>query len=162
MQHRVWHHFFLSTLHAVVQVGNSERRQISLVNTEFNKLRQKLQRLWRHLKIELRIRLSALRWFYFVGHVNKIGEVFLHLIGRNGFLVRCIKLHRRAYRTFSTILFPHSTNQIVDLWRCRLCCRRRFVQNSLIGSAAHASSDNTLGSPSISTPELLCAWLPGR
>ena len=81
------HHFFLSTPRAVVQVGNSERRQVSLVNTEFNKLRRQLQRLWRDLKIELRVRFSALRWFY-VGHVYKIGEVSFHLIGRNGFHVK--------------------------------------------------------------------------
>ena len=72
MQYRVWHHFFLSTLHAVVHVGNSVCRQISLVNTELNKLRRQLQRLWRRIKIELLVRLSALRWFY-VRHVHKIG-----------------------------------------------------------------------------------------
>ena len=81
------HHFFLSTPRAVVQVGNSERRPVSLVNTEFNKLRRQLQRLWRYLKIELRVRLSALRWFY-VGHVYKIGELSFHLIGTNGFHVK--------------------------------------------------------------------------
>ena len=58
------------------------------------------------------------------------------------------KLHQRACRTCSTILFPHSTNQIIDLWRCRRCCRRRFVQNSPTGAAAHASSENAHGSPS--------------
>ena len=36
--------------------------------------------------------------------------------------------HQKVCRTCSTILFPHSTNQIIDLWRC--CCRRRFL-NSL-------------------------------
>ena len=87
MQYRVWHHFFFSTLHAVVQVDNSEHRQVSLLNTEFNKLPRELQRLRSHIKIELRVRLSALRWFY-VGHVYKIGEVSFHLIGTNGFLVR--------------------------------------------------------------------------
>ena len=39
------------------------------------------------------------------------------------------KLHQRACRTCSTILIPHSTNQIIHLWRCRRFCRRRFVQN---------------------------------
>ena len=58
------------------------------------------------------------------------------------------KSRQRACRTCSTILFPHSTNHIIDLWRCRRCCRLRFVQTSLIGSAAHVSSDNTRGSPS--------------
>ena len=41
-------------------------------------------------------------------------------------------LHERACRTCSTILFPHSTNQINDLWRCRRCCRRRFVNSLFI------------------------------
>ena len=100
-----------------------------------------------HIKIKLCVRLSALRWFY-VGHVYKIGEVSFHLIGRNGFHVRGKNCPQAACRTSSTILFPHSTNQIIDLWRCRRCCRRRFVQNSLIGSAAHASSENAHGSPS--------------
>ena len=36
-----------------------------------------------------------------------------------------------AVVTCSTILFPHSTNQIIDLWRGRRCCRSSFV-NSLI------------------------------
>ena len=147
MQYRVWHHFFLCTLHAVVQVGNSEGRHVSLVNTEFNKLRGQLQRLWSHIKIKLCVRLSALRWFY-VGHVYKVGEVSFHLIGTNGFHVRGKNCPQAACRTSSTILFPHSTNQIIDLWRCRRCCRRRFVQNSLIGLAAHASSENAHGSPS--------------
>ena len=32
------------------------------------------------------------------------------------------KLHQKACRTGSTIFFPRSTNQIIDLWRFR-CCR---------------------------------------
>ena len=38
-------------------------------------------------------------------------------------------LHQRACRTCSTILFPHPTDQIIDLWcwRCRWRCRRRFL-----------------------------------
>ena len=78
----------------------------------------------------------------------KIGEVSFQLIGTNGFHVRGKNCPQGACRTSSTILFPHSTNQIIHLWRCRRCCRRRFVQNSLIGSAAHASSENAHGSPS--------------
>ena len=40
------------------------------------------------------------------------------------------KLHtQKACRRGITMLFPHSTNQIIDLWRSR--CRRRFL-NSLI------------------------------
>ena len=37
-------------------------------------------------------------------------------------------LHQKACRTCSTIIFLHSTNQIIDLWRCR--CRRQIL-NSL-------------------------------
>ena len=37
------------------------------------------------------------------------------------------KLHQKACRTCSTIIFPHSTNQIIDLWRCR--CRRHFLNS---------------------------------
>ena len=37
-------------------------------------------------------------------------------------------VHHKACRTCSTIIFPRSTNRIIDLWRC---CRRRFV-NSLL------------------------------
>ena len=59
----------------------------SQVNTEFTKPRRQLQRLWRHIKIELRVRLRALRWFY-VGHVYKIGKVSFHLIGTSSSHVR--------------------------------------------------------------------------
>ena len=40
-------------------------------------------------------------------------------------------LHRKACRTCSMIVFPHSTNQIIDLSRCRYCRRRHFLMNSL-------------------------------
>ena len=40
------------------------------------------------------------------------------------------KLHQKACRTCSTIIFPHSTNQIIDLWRCLCRCRSHFL-NSL-------------------------------
>ena len=33
------------------------------------------------------------------------------------------KLHQQACRTCSTIIFLHSTNQIIDLWRCLWHCR---------------------------------------
>ena len=36
-------------------------------------------------------------------------------------------LHQKACRTCSTITFPHRTNQIIDMWRCR--CRRRFPKH---------------------------------
>ena len=41
------------------------------------------------------------------------------------------KLHKKACRTCSTIIFPHSTNQIIGLWCCRSSYRRPFL-NSLI------------------------------
>ena len=78
-----------------------------------------------------------------------IGEVYLRLLGTEGFYVKVEnenlllrarvvvktlktenstssfgrlrqKLHQKACRTCSTIIFPHSTNHIIDLWRC--CC----------------------------------------
>ena len=39
------------------------------------------------------------------------------------------KLHQKACRTCSTIIFPYSVNQIIDLWHC--CCSRRRFLNSL-------------------------------
>ena len=41
------------------------------------------------------------------------------------------KMHKKACRTCNTIIFPHSTNQINDLWRCRRRCRHHFL-NSLM------------------------------
>ena len=40
-------------------------------------------------------------------------------------------LHQKACCTCSTIVFPHSTNQIIDLWRFFWRCRREIF-NSLI------------------------------
>ena len=42
---------------------------------------------------------------------------------------------QKACRTCSTIIFPRSTNQTLNLWRWRCRCRRHFL-NSLI--ARHA------------------------
>ena len=90
----------------------------------------------------------------------KTGEVPFCLFGTNGFQVkaenekfiavgfRCRqnlkyenftlsfgrlrqKLHQQACRTCSTIIFPHSTNQIIDLWRCRGRCRRHFFNSPM-------------------------------
>ena len=41
-------------------------------------------------------------------------------------------LHQKAYRTCSTIIFLHSTNQIIDLWRCR--CRRQILSSLICKS----------------------------
>jgi len=43
--------------------------------------------------------------------------------------------HRKACRTCSTTVFPHSANQITDLSRCRYRCRRHFLMNSLFFSS---------------------------
>ena len=40
-------------------------------------------------------------------------------------------LHQKACRTCSAIIFLHSTNQVIDLWRFRWRCRRQIL-NSLI------------------------------
>ena len=45
------------------------------------------------------------------------------------------KLHQKACRTCSTIIFPYSTNQVIHWWRWRCLCpghRRRGFLNSLV------------------------------
>ena len=37
------------------------------------------------------------------------------------------KLHQKSCHTCSTITFPHSTNQIINLWCCRGRCLRHFL-----------------------------------
>ena len=57
------------------------------------------------------------------------------------------KLHQKACRTCSMIIFLYSTNHIIDLWRCRCHCHRLFLNSSehfetwgltTVGSQAHA------------------------
>ena len=57
-------------------------------------------------------------------------ENFTSLFGR---------LRQKACRTRNTIIFPHSTNQIIDLWRClgRYC---RHFFNSLCSCSSGSSS----------------------
>ena len=43
-------------------------------------------------------------------------------------------LHQKACRTCSTIIFPHSINQIIDLWRCRRFYGRHFLNSLLFQS----------------------------
>ena len=43
------------------------------------------------------------------------------------------ELHQKGWRAWSAIIFPHSTNQIIDLWLCPCRCRRHFL-NSLLGA----------------------------
>ena len=47
------------------------------------------------------------------------------------------KMHEKACRTCSTIVFPYSTNQIVDLWCCRCLCRRHFLHFLVSGTGQH-------------------------
>ena len=89
----------------------------------------------------------------------KVSELYFRFLGTNGFhakvenerfnvaVSRCRqnpkyenstlpfdrlrqKIAPNACRTCSTIIFPRSSNQIIDFWRCRCCCSRRFL-NSL-------------------------------
>ena len=58
------------------------------------------------------------------------------------------KLHQKACRTYSAIIFPHSTNQIIDLWRCRGPCR--LVLNFLLGNLKNGDGngyDNATNQP---------------
>ena len=41
-------------------------------------------------------------------------------------------LHQKACRTCSTIIFLHSTNQIIDFWRCRCRCCRQILNSLMI------------------------------
>ena len=51
-------------------------------------------------------------------------------------------LHQKACRSCSTIIFLHSTNQIIDLSRCRWRCRRQIL-NSPIGGLARTKATAT-------------------
>ena len=91
----------------------------------------------------------------------KIGEVHSRLLGTNGFHAkakdkrftaagsRCCqnlknenftssfgrlrqKLHQKPCCTCSTIIFAHSTNQIIHLWRCGCRCSCHFLNSLLL------------------------------
>ena len=47
------------------------------------------------------------------------------------------KLDQKARCTCSTIIFPHSTNQIIDLWRYHCLCRRHFLHFLVLGTGQH-------------------------
>ena len=107
---------------------------------EFNKLRRQLQRK-RHIKIELCVKSSLLRLFHVDDVIQNRRTAFSpswhewqrmkDLLLRARVVVRTsdmkisrrrsvdyVKtLHQKACRTCSTIIFLHSTNQIIDLWR---------------------------------------------
>ena len=113
---------------------------------EFKKLRRPLQRK-RHIKIEFCVRLSVLFCDYsLLVTLHEIGEVYVRLLGTNGFHVKAenerftaeVSRCRRNLkcenftsslgnpcRTCSTIIFPHSTNQTINLCRCH----RRFLNS---------------------------------
>ena len=125
-------------------------KPFSLIQQGVKKLRRLPQRKRHITKIELCVSLSVLRLFR-VGHVAQNRRSALSLAWHKWFSCKgkerkiyccglalssephirkfhvvvwqttSIKLHQKAYRTCSTIIFPHSTNQIIDLWRCR--CR---------------------------------------
>ena len=42
------------------------------------------------------------------------------------------KFHQKACRTCSTIILPHSTNQITDLCRCHGRCSRHFLNSPVL------------------------------
>ena len=117
-----------------------------LLPREFKKLRRQLQRK-RDIKIELCVKSSLLQLFY-VDHVVQNRRSDFRLLCTNGFHVKAnnedlllrarvvvrtsnTKISRRRFpdyvkpllqkacRTCSTIIFLHSTNQIIYLWRCR-------------------------------------------
>ena len=119
-----------------------------LLKLPFKKLRRQLQRK-RHIKIELCVKLSLLRLFHVdhvVQHTRialslawyerfscKLRQRVKDLLLRARVVVRTSNmkisrrrladyvktLHQKACRTCSTIIFHHSTNQIIDLKRCR-------------------------------------------
>ena len=84
----------------------------------------------------------------------KIGEVYFRLLGTNGFHLKAEnerftaggsgcrqnrkyenfmlsfrRLRQKIARMYSTIVFRHSTNQIIDFWRCRCRSYRRFLNS---------------------------------
>ena len=114
-------------------------------------------------------------------NLYKIGEVRYRLLGTNAFHVKAKnegftaagrvvvrtskmkisrrhladyvkKLHQKRAARAARLFFPHSTNQIIHLWRCR-CRRCRHFLNSLISrirtvNATSASTwSATLGCP---------------
>ena len=66
------------------------------------------------------------------------------------------KLHQKACCTCSTIILPHSTNQIIDFWCCRCRCRRQIL-NSLVTAKRFQGLSKTLScsSRTVKSPELI-------
>ena len=54
-------------------------------------------------------------------------------------------MHQKASRTCSTIIFPHSTNQIIVFWRCRCpCCHPCLSSLGTTGTATTSPQINDL------------------
>ena len=62
-------------------------------------------------------------------------------------------LHQQACLTCSTITFLHSTNEIIDLWRCHWRCRLQML-NSLL-SVLHPTFWSLFSLPSVSSTNQL-------
>ena len=62
----------------------------------------------------------------------------LNMKTSRGRLAHYVKtLHQKACRTCSTICFPHSTNQFIDLWRRHCCCRRQILDSLIAVMWSH-------------------------
>ena len=126
----------------------------------------RLLRLKRHITIELCVTLSTLRLLLVRHNVRSVlslawHERFsekewkiycweqalslepktwqFHLVYWQATSHNCTK--KRAAR--AALFFYHSTNQIIDLWRCRCRCRRHFV-DSLLGTLRNDDSNEDL------------------
>ena len=128
----------------------------------------RLRQRKRRIKKGFCVRLSVLRSLHF-GHVVQNMQVYFRLLGTNGFQAknerftvegRCCpqnltyenftssfgrlrqkKLHQKECRTCSTIIFPYSTNQIINLWLCR--CPGHFL-DSILGTLRNDDGNEDL------------------
>ena len=146
------------------------------------KKRQRLLKRKHHFKIELWFSLSVLQLFP-VGHYtqNRVSILSLvwhekqrskDLLLRDGLVVRTkntkisrlhladyVKtLHQKACRTFSTIICPHSTCQIIDLWCCRSSCPRHFL-NSLLPQLRWRRKEDICIFDEKKTTNMLCTFV---
>ena len=137
------------------ETGREPKTLGTLHNREFKKHRRWLQRKC-HNKIELCVRLSTLGLLHIGPTLYKTGELHFRLVGTNGFHVkasnerfstavsRCPqnpeydnftlsfgrprqKIAPKSVPHVQHDLFPHSTNQIIDLCRCR----RHFLNSQM-------------------------------
>ena len=145
--------------HSCKLIPNWTRNRMITYTREFKKARRQLQRK-RRIKIELCVKLSLLRlfhvdhvvqnrrtalslaWYEWFSCKGKEWKIYCCEFALSSLRTSTMKislrrladyvktLHQKACRTCSTIIFLHSTNQIIDLWRCRWHCRRQIL-NSL-------------------------------